>query len=359
MKSKRRPSHIIIYVLLVLIVLGGLGTKTLYDAGELGPIFHHPLPDCKIYKNITGAEDLTTVDEGRTVLLSVTDRQDISETKVAPGIYRYVGEGEPRLLQAIEGEPHGIASFPSEGGSRVYLIVHKKDEDDSVHIYDWSNAQQTLTLAKKIAFKSVRSLNGITALSGDRFFASQDLKMAPGFFQEIEKALRLPLGKVWFYDGESAAPSVAREDILYPNGLAVSPDEKTLYLASMTGKSLIVYDLAFTAAKRAELKWQGEWPLKTAPDNLKWDEDSLLIGTHRKLITLLLHSHDAKRFRAPSQLIRVKGLPEKAEIEELYATSGGGVEAVASGVVLKNSQKHIIMGGIWSVGMLDCAEPKN
>lgn len=356
MKSKKRFSHYIIYLLLAIGLGGFLVTKNLFDAGELGPVFNHPLLGCKTFSNVTGAEDMTTVDDGRTTLISVHDRHDLSEKKVPAGIYRYSGDSEPSLLMATEGNPHGITSYPTVWGSRVYVVMHRMGEDDSVDIFDWASGTQTLTFVKKIKFEGVRTLNAVVALSENQVFVSQDLQFEPGPLQEVEKALRLPLGKVWFLDSEDEKPFIVREDILYANGLAVSPDKKHLFVASTTGRSLIDFDLSFNDAKRPELKWQREWPLKTAPDNLKWDNDRLLIGSHRKLITLLMHSFDARRFRAPSQLIAIKGLPEAVEIEELHSTKSHGVEGVSVGVV---SNDRIVMGGVWSEGILDCALDKS
>lgn len=353
MKSKKRISRSIIGFLLLSLAACFVTYKTLYDAGELGAVFHHPLPGCLSYTNITGAEDITTVDDGRVALISATDRQDLGTQKTVPGLYIYKGDGEPRLITPIEGEPHGITSTPSEMGSRVYVVVHKAGADDQVQIFDWTSADASLKLVRSVKFPDVRTLNGITALEGDRFFVSQDLGFPPGPFQEAEKALRLPLGKLWYFDGKSEGPRVIRNDILYPNGIAISADEKNLYLASMTGRSLIVYDLIFDDAGQASLKWRREWGLKTAPDNLKWAGDRLLIGSHRQLLTLLLHSFDGKRYRAPSQLISVKSLPDAAVIEELHATRSGGLEGISTGVLLKD-QSRIVMGGIWSPGILDC-----
>ena len=112
----------------------------------------------------------------------------------------------------------------------------------------------------------------------------------------------------------------------------------------------------FSEAGDAQLKWQREWRLKTAPDNLKWAGDRLLVGAHRQLLTLLLHSLNPKRYRAPSQLIAISGLPGAAEIEELHATRAQGVEAVASGVHLA-IKNRLVMGGIYGTGILDCAAP--
>ncbi|RZA25422.1 MAG: hypothetical protein EOP10_06910 [Proteobacteria bacterium] len=353
MKRKSHPLRFVVLVLCVLFLLTLFAGKTFYDAGELGAVFDHPLPGCILHKNITGAEDLTTVDDGRTVLISAVDRHDISEVKVIPGIYIYTEGSSPRLLAAIDGKPHGISAYPSELGYHVHVVVHKPGEDDRVEIYEWKTAEQTFTQVKTIRFAGIQQLNGIVAMADDSFFVSQDFGYPAGPLQEIEKAFRLPLGKIWYYDGTSDKPKIAREDILYPNGLAVSPDKKHLYLASLTGRSLIDYDLNIDDKGEVTLKWRREWPLYTAPDNLKWAGDTLLIGSHRKLISLLLHSFDSKRYHAASQLIQVSGLPDRLIVKELHSTRSGGVEAVSTGV-LSTVNNRIVMGGIWSEGVLDC-----
>lgn len=341
-KSKRSGLKAILSLLAVIVILLA-GVKLLLDAGEFDTIWDHPLPDCRVLA-LTGAEDLTLVDEQSRVLISAADRQGLQAGE-KPGVYLYDGNGSPSLVYPTDGEPQGLASIASEVGTRVFLVLHKTNHD-VVQILDWANDQ--LALVKEVPFENVKTLNGIVAIDAEKFFASQELGMSFRLGQELEKLLRLPLGKLWLYDGQK--PRIAKDRLLYPNGLALSPDRKILYLASMLGRSLIVFDYEPT---NFSLRWRDQIALETAPDNLKWAGDRLLIGAHPQLLHLMMHSQDAAKFPAPSQLIALDGLPGKPRKVELYSSKEGPLSAVTSGVLLKD---RVIMGAVFAKGMLDCAK---
>lgn len=341
-KSKRSGLKTILFLLAVIIILL-FGGKTVFDAGEFDTIWEHPLPDCRILA-LAGAEDMTLVDEQKRVLISAGDRQGLAPGQKS-GVYLYEGSGSPMLIHATEGYPQGISSIETELGTRVFLVVHKP-QGDVVQILEWKSSQ--LIVVKEIDFKGVGTLNGIVAIDSEKFFVTQELGMGNRIGQEAEKVLRLPLGKLWLYDGKS--PRVAKDSLLYPNGLALSPDRKILYLASMLGRSLIVFDYEPTTFS---VKWRDQYALRTAPDNLKWAGERLLIGAHPQLLHLMAHSLNALRFKAPSQLIALDGLPGKPTIVELHSSKDGLLSAVTTGVFLKD---RVIMGAVFDKGVLDCAK---
>lgn len=342
MKKSNRTGLKTILVLVLILALVIIGGKTLFDVGEFDTIWDHPLDDCHELA-LTGAEDMTLVDNGSRVLISAADRQGLDKGQQS-GIYLYDGSYSPKLIYPTEGEPQGISSVATETGTRVFVIVHKAAQD-VVQILDW--ASDSLTLVKELPFDKVTTLNGIVAIDGERFFASQELASSFKPFQEIEKLLRLSMGKLWLYDGR--ALRIARDKIIYPNGLALSPDKKILYVASMLNRSLIVFDYDPTTYS---VQWRNQFPLQTAPDNLHWAGDRLLIGSHPKLLRLMAHSHDALRFPAPSQVIVLDGLPDKPSISEAHSSKGGLISAISSAVVLKD---RVLLGSIYTKGMLTCA----
>ncbi|MBC7530784.1 MAG: SMP-30/gluconolactonase/LRE family protein [Oligoflexus sp.] len=342
MKKSKRSGFKTILLLIAVIIILLFGGKTLFDAGEFDTVWDHPLPDCRLLA-LAGAEDMTLVDEQKRALISAGDRQGLAPGQKS-GVYLYEGSGSPNLIYETEGHPHGISSIETELGTRVFLVVHKA-QGDVVQILDWNTSQ--LTVVKEVPFEDVRTLNGIVAIDSEKFFVSQDLGMGNRLGQELEKLLRLPLGKLWLYDGRS--PRVVKDSLLYPNGLALSPDRKILYLASTLGRSLIVFDYEPTTFS---VKWRDQFALRTAPDNLKWAGERLLIGSHPQLFHLMAHSIDPLRFKAPSQLIALDGLPGKPKLVELYSTKEGPLSAVASGVFLKD---RVIMGTVFDKGVLDCA----
>ncbi|MBC7660062.1 MAG: SMP-30/gluconolactonase/LRE family protein [Chitinophagaceae bacterium] len=344
MNNAKQPSRKVSLLLFFVLVVSGISLKTLGDAGELDTIWDHPLPDCHLVTGVTGAEDMASVDKGTRVLVSATDRQQLHPGQKS-GIYIYDGVSNPRLIFETNGDPEGISAVETETGTRVFVVVHQKTTD-AVQIFNWIKATDSLQLDKEVSFDGVTALNGIVGLDANRFYVTQELGMPFSLARDVEKLLRLPLGKLWFYDGKNV--SVARDKISYPNGLALSRDRKILYLASMLSSSLIVFDLDSVSG---DLHWRDQIVLHTAPDNLKWAGESLLIGAHPQLLHLFGHSHDARAIQSPSQLISLEGLPDKPRIIELYSSREGPLNAITGGTPLG---QRLIMGSVYDEGILNC-----
>ncbi|MBC7661162.1 MAG: SMP-30/gluconolactonase/LRE family protein [Chitinophagaceae bacterium] len=321
--------------------------KTLKDSGAFTAIWDHPLADCHLVKGVIGAEDMGAFSTSQ-VVISSTDREHHNPSS-RNGLYLYnmnVRDGTPRLITPdLKGEPHGLSLWKSDEAKRIFVIVHHPDADDQVLIYDLEGSD--LKFVKTVEFPGLKTLNGIIALDKERFFVSQDLGFTSPFGQALEKYLRRPFGKVFYYDGNET--HVAAENILYANGLELAPDRKTLYVASMLGQSLLLFnhdDSTHSLALRETVY------LGTAPDNIHLTpDDRLLVGTHPKLLDLKAHAQDPLGHRAPAQLLSVS--LDGNSIEELYSSRGQPLSAISAGIQVSD---RILMGAIFDDGILNCAK---
>jgi gluconolactonase len=82
---------------------------------------------------------------------------------------------------------------------------------------------------------------------GSRFSAINDVALGPNaiFFTDPgDSSEQKPTGSVYRYDNSSRLVSRIANDLAYPNGLAVTPDKKSLCVAESRRFRIMIYDLA-------------------------------------------------------------------------------------------------------------------
>lgn len=334
-----------------ILILGGgaFALKTVYEAGTFDRVWEHPLPTCRIIKGLVGAEDLVQIPGSEKVLISATDRGRIVPAS-ASGLYLLdlsLPDPEPVLLSGSTGlawQPHGLGLWSDGETIRIFAINH-------THPYDTIEILQldgeTLVSLKSIVVPGVQTLNAVVPLGPESFFASQDLGAQNPWLQKPERYLQWAGGSLWLYAGGQLRR--AAEDLVSPNGLALSPDGRHLYVASLLKRKLLVFQ--HDPATHA-LQKQKEFFLDTAPDNLRWSPDGrLLTGAHLKLLDMAKHMESPLEHRSPSQLIAIGGLPDSLQIEEIYSSRGEVMSGVTTGLRVG---RHWIMGSAYDEGVMVC-----
>ncbi|HET7435863.1 MAG TPA: SMP-30/gluconolactonase/LRE family protein [Thermoanaerobaculia bacterium] len=108
----------------------------------------------------------------------------------------------------------------------------------------------------------------------------------------------------------------AADRIGFANGMQMSSDERTLYVAGFQEKAIHVYsrNADGTLTEQRRLK------LPSAPDNLKWDDEAkrakLVVAVHPSQLRTSLHIKISDRVSAPSRVLLVD--PNDGKCEELY-----------------------------------------
>lgn len=327
----------------------GFGGKLLYDAGAADKVWNHPLPACRVLKDLVGAEDIVQIPGTTEVIISAADRSHIKPSS-ANGLYHLdlsKPDARPVLLSGSTGlawEPQGLSIWNEGGVLRLFAVNHEADQD-AVEIMELAGDQ--LRTIRSVKFPGVRTLNAVQALGPESFFASQDLGAQSPWGQILERYLRLAKGGVWLYDQGNLQRSL--DGLLTPNGLALSADGQYVYVASMLGRSLLVFQHNPTTHI---LSLEREIFLNTAPDNLRWSPDQrLLVGAQLHLLALAEHLKAPLEKRAPSQLIAIKGLPKEAAIEEIFSSDGEDLSSVSVGLQVGS---HWIMGSPFDQGIIIC-----
>lgn len=135
-------------------------------------------------------------------------------------------EGVPRTLAQVPGRPAGIG-FAPDGAALVATALDRR----LVRV----GSDGTLTVVSDLSAITRSLLNDMVvdaqgrAWVGDTGFRfGTDEPEAPGALLVVD----------------AAGPRVAADGIGFPNGLAVTPDGRTLYLAETTGRRITAFDVA-------------------------------------------------------------------------------------------------------------------
>ena len=153
---------------------------------------------------------------------------------------------------------------------------------------------------------------------------------------------------VVYFDGNEA--SVAADTLLYPNGINVSPDGQTVYVASALGMSMYVYE---RDAETGALAGADHVRLGTGVDNIDVQPDgTLLIGAHPKILDFVSHASDPAEL-SPSQVVRIE--PSQKKAGTIYLNLGKEISGVS---VAAGYGDKMLLGQVFEPRVLVCTQPR-
>lgn len=340
-------------VLAAVVFLGGWILSLLYRAGTFRRIHPHFDGTCALIQGPIGPEDITIDPHTRIAYVSASDRRAAMAGKPHPGaIYAYdlnqPGSVPVNLTPTagVSFQPHGISLWRDPNGHHVLFVVNhpprgSASREHTIEVYDLEDGKlfHRATLSDPLLVMP----NDIVAVGLDRFYVTNTHYHPPGIRQTIETYLQRAGAQLIYY-GEGGF-RVAVPDLVFPNGVNVSPDGRSLYLAMVTPRSVRVYD---RDPVRERLTFQREMFVDTAPDNIEIDRDgNLWIGAHPKLFRVTAHMADAAEL-APTQVVRVT---PQGTVDEIYLDHG---ERIAASSVAAVSGSRLLIGQIMGNGFLDC-----
>lgn len=338
----------------VLLVLAGYVGYILNLAGTFRDVRPHFAGECRKVPGIIGAEDITIHPNGQYAYISAYDRRAVVfEGKASDGgLYRYdlqQPNTRPERLDTsplTDFQPHGISLYVSPEGQESLFVVNHAHGTDTLEIFDIKEGQlqHRTTLRNNLLV----SPNDVVAFSATQAYVTNDHGFSELGGHALEDYLRLPLASVVLVDGKNMTPVV--QGLHYANGVQLSPDGRTLYVAATTGTGIHVYD---RDPDSLTLKWRADIPLETGPDNIEVEPSGRLwVGAHPKLLAFTEHARDAAK-RSPSQVLSI--LPQadgSFDVEEVYLDTG---EQLSGSSVAAVYGKRLLIGPVFDPHFLDCA----
>ncbi len=339
---------VLLFVLLLVVVMAG---RVLYVMVPASGIFATLEPvlveSCTRVDVASGTEDVTIDPDTRLAFVSASERRD--PELPAGGIYAFQLDAAsmPQRVSVDAPEdfrPHGISLYKgADGTKRLFVINHPKAGGHAVEIFDVAEGGM-LAHVKSVSFDAMHSPNDLVAVGPESFYASNDRGYRDGFLSMVEAYLALPLANAVYWDGQTG--SVAVSGLAYANGINVSADGGTIYIAEFLGRKVGVYARDAATGALSHVK---DLPVDTGADNIEIAEDGALwIGAHPKVFDFLTHAQDASSV-SPSQVIRLD--PDTGESEDVFVALDGTLSASSVGAVNGNT---LVVGAVFDGHVMVC-----
>ena len=349
MTRKSRIIRIAAGLLTALLIVGV--ANTLAALGVFRVLEVKSVGACRAATGLTGAEDITIDPKTGMAYLSAYDRRSAKEGKtVAGGLYAYdLAAAVPGLFNLTpEADknflPHGLSFYRGPDGVASLFVINHGGGKHAVEIFDLT--PEGLVHRETIESEALVSPNDLVAVGPRSFYVTNDRGTRPGPMRLAETYLRLRLTNVHYFDGEKFIESLS--GIGGANGINVSADGATLYLAASFEQKLYIYD---RDKKTGSLTKQAGVALEGRPDNIeRLDDGSLLVAIHSKALALRDHWNDPEAL-SPSHLVRVKRGEAGYTAQTIYLNEGEAISAATVGAAYKG---RLVIGSIFEPKFLDC-----
>ncbi len=303
--------NIVVAVIIVIATLSFIGVRFFTNAGQLTTLTAamEVSPQCTVLPSPPGPEDLVVDHERGMAFVSATDRRAISAgaENVRGGIYVIDLDGDPSgwALRPVTAhvpaafQPHGLGLYIDDAGVRTLAVVNHTGDVDSVELFDVAE-DGILSHRATVRDAAMFALNDVQPVGHSSFYATNDHGSASAFWNAVSDVLILSQANLVYFDGV-AVREVAGE-FGFANGVNISPDGKTVYVAETTGMSLNIFDRNIETGDLAAVDFVS---LGSGLDNVDVSPDgTVLIGAHPKLVDFINHAGDARQI-SPSQVVRL------------------------------------------------------
>jgi arylesterase/paraoxonase len=343
--------RILIGLAVLLLLVLGWALQMLWASGAFKSLEPHFAGRCLEVSGIVGPEDITIHPRTGVAYISSYDRRAVPRKPGRGAIYAYdLESSRPQLVNLTpdadsDFRPHGIFLHVDEKSGDVLYVINHSGGKHTIEVFDFADGllHKRMTLEDPLLV----SPNDLAAVGRDRLYITNDHGHPEGFMRSIEEFGRLSLSNVVHFDGSQF--SVAADRIAYANGINLSPDGRTVYVASPTGRAVHVYDRDPDSDR---LSFVESIDTASGVDNIEVDRDgNLWIGSHPKLLQFMAHAEDPAEL-SPSQVLRISRDSEgRYAVNEVYLDLG---EQLSASSVAAVRGSRLLIGGIFDPRFLDC-----
>lgn len=336
------------------------------DAGEFRVVDNYYPGQCRQVPGLPGSEDITIHPSGSFAYISSDDRRAVMAGTPSPGkIFRYpldvAGSAINMTPDAdIHFRPHGISLYVDDAGRETLFVVNHPGESlfgapaagyngpaHTVEIFDVQGA--VLQHRRTVAGELILSPNDVVGIDHERFYISNDHGAEPGFLRQLEDYLRLPWANIVFFDGETL--SEVADGLSYANGINISPDGNSLYVAEVSRGRIQEYERDISSG---DLNHRRTIDVGFGVDNIEVDPvtGDLWIGGHAKLLTFVRHTADPLE-PSPSQAAQVKLAENDYRVRMVFSDDGRLISGVS---VAAGYEGRLLLGSVFEDHIIDCVQ---
>jgi arylesterase/paraoxonase len=305
---------------------------------------------CSPIEGAIGAEDITFIPGTSQAFVSSYDRRgEIADPSINSAGAIYVYDLTTQKLNKVSPElgdfkPHGFSVYQGPAGKIKLFVVDHANEQHQIQIFSY--LENKLTLDRTVVSDQIISPNDLVAVGSEQFYVTNDHRYSTGIMRLLEDYLMLPLSTVVYFDGENAKE--VESGIAYANGININKAGDQLYLASVTGLTLYVYDRNKT---NNELALSHKINTGTGIDNIEVDEKGdLWIGAHPQLLKFTAHAKNSEK-KSPSEVLKITVSDGSFDQETIYRNDGVQLSGSSVAAVKGN---RMLVGSVFEPVLLDC-----
>ncbi len=324
-------------IIIILLFIGRL----LINAGVFTKISPHFNGNITEVNGFEGAEDITIDQEMGHAFVSSNDFTNPKSTKGAIFLLN-LNDSVPKPLNIsgvlpFDFHPHGISFFKSEKAQKSLFVINHRAKGQFIEIFDWDGT--ALKHKKSIADPLIISPNDVLAVGENSFYFTNDHNEAPSKWRSNKDLLQIPMGNICYFDGKTT--KIVAGGFLYANGINISLDKKTVFMAEVSNKKIKVYE---RNTQNGSLTEKDEIAIHGA-DNIEIDaQGNLWAGCHVNLLAFLAHSKDQTEL-SPSEIVKIKynGIGNYS-LESIYQNNGKPLSGASVGTVYQNK---LLIGSVF------------
>ena len=320
------------FLFFIFLALIAFGTYVTVMGARIGGAFvaleERLTAQCERVRIAPGAEDIVIDRASGIVFVSAADRRAGKDAERG-GVYVFNASGERNVWLASQDapedfQPHGIDLWEGENGEkRLFAVNHPLRGGHAMEIFDVAE-NGALTHLETVTSPAMISPNDVAAVGARTFYFTNDRGFTEGRVAQAERKFMLPLSNAYFFDGAKALE--VAQWLNAANGIDVSLDEQTVYIAEAVGRKVGVYARNMASGALTKLR---SIPIATNPDNIDVAPDGAIwIGAHPKIFEYLKHVKDMTA-PSPSQVLRLD--PSTGALEDVLVSANGAYSASTIG----------------------------
>ena len=346
--------NILIAMFFLAFVTVGFIIKTFYDAGEFKKLKLHFDGESKSISGVISSEDITIDPRTGFAFISSADhraqRTDKNQVRQGAIFGLNLNSTNSKLVNLTanfskEFNPHGIGLWMGENDNTSLFVVNHGRDGHFVEIFDYLDKK--LVHRESVSGALMHGPNDVIPVGSRKFYVTNDHGNSSRLGRMVEEYLQLARSFVLYYDGENF--SKVAKGLAYANGINMSADGQTVYVAATVGKKLYVYN---RHKDSGHLDLRNSIELETGPDNIELDKSGALwIGSHPKMLTFVKYSKDPTKL-SPSQVLKVV-FQNNGEhtVEEIYLNNGESLSGSSVAAVFKDI---MLIGSVFDNHFLLC-----
>jgi hypothetical protein len=215
--------------------------------------------------------------------------------------------------------PHGISLRRGLKGEalELYVVNHISANEHEIDIFDITSPG-VLTLRRRVSYPEMISPNDLVVVAKDQFYVTNDHGFAHNtIMNKLEDYLSLSMSSVTYFDGEKGHKVIG--GLSMANGIALSSDNKTLYVAESLARSVSRYR---QGASPLDWEYLDSVSVEFTADNLEWtDNGKLLVAGNPRAFDFLAHVNDPSNV-SPSEVATITVSEKSMQAETIYRNSG-------------------------------------